>query len=246
MTPDGFYDCPLLLKQLLRNALLQWPDQEIVYRDRRRMTYAGLGVRTDRLASALHMEMGVRPGDTVAVLDWDSHRFLEALFAVPMMGAVLQTVNVRLSAEQVAYTIGHTGASELLVNEDFAELVDAVRPLLPAVRRVVIMHDRSGDASVASGAARCDAEYEALLDAGQDGYDFPDFDENTQAIAFYTSGATGLPKCVGFTHRGIVLHTLAPLARLGLAPRQGRFDRSSVYTAHSACPRPGRCSAWRN
>ena len=225
MTSDGPYAYPLLLKQLLRNPLLQWPDQEIVYRDLRRMTYGEFGRRVSRLASALRTEMGVEPGDTVGVMDWDSTRFLEALFAVPMMGAVLQTINVRLSPEQLAYTINHAGASVILVNDEFAGLLDAIRPDLVGVRRFVVMRDRPG----AKAEAPFHAEYEELLEAGRDDYDFPDFDENTQATAFYTSGTTGLPKGVSFTHRAIVLHTLSLLTRLGLAPRQGRFDRDSVY-----------------
>src|ERR1700740_1587497 len=89
------YQYPLIIKHLWHAALLQAPDQEIVYRDLRRFTYRELRGRVGRLASAL-AGMGVRPGDTVGVLDWDSNRFLEALFAVPMMGGVPQTVNFRL------------------------------------------------------------------------------------------------------------------------------------------------------
>jgi len=97
------YQYPLLIKHLWHAPLLQAADQEIVYRDLKRFRYGELRKRVGRLASAL-AEIGVRPGDTVGVLDWDSNRFLEAFFAVPMMGAVLQTVNVRLPPEQVTYT----------------------------------------------------------------------------------------------------------------------------------------------
>jgi fatty-acyl-CoA synthase len=98
------YQYPLILKQLWHAPIIQAPDQEIVYRDLKRFTYRDIRERIGRLASALQ-GIGVRPGDTVGVLDWDSNRFLEAFFAIPMMGAVLQTVNVRLSPEQIAYTI---------------------------------------------------------------------------------------------------------------------------------------------
>ena len=91
------YQYPLLIKQLLHAPMVQTPDQEIVYRDLRRLTYADLRDRIGRLANGLKM-LGVRPGDTVGVMDWDSNRFLEAFFAIPMMGAILQTVNVRLVA----------------------------------------------------------------------------------------------------------------------------------------------------
>jgi fatty-acyl-CoA synthase len=103
VTPSA-YSYPLLIKQLLHAPLAQTARQEIVYRDVRRLTYLELRDRIGRLASALQ-KIGVQPGDSVGVLDWDSNRFLEAFFAIPMMGVVLQTVNVRLSPEQVAYTI---------------------------------------------------------------------------------------------------------------------------------------------
>ena len=90
------YAFPLLIKQIWNTALLQSRDQEVVYRDKRRLTYAELRERVGRLASAL-ASVGVEPGDTVGVMEWDSHRFLEAFFAIPMMGAIMQTVNVRLS-----------------------------------------------------------------------------------------------------------------------------------------------------
>src|SRR6266571_699399 len=100
------YQYPLIFKQLWHTPRVQAPDQEIVYRDLRRFTYLQIKERIGRLASALS-KAGVVPGDTVGVLDWDSHRFLEAFFAIPMMGAVLQTVNVRLSPEQIAYPSDH-------------------------------------------------------------------------------------------------------------------------------------------
>src|SRR6476659_11415395 len=98
-TAKSAYQYPLIFKQLWHTPL---PDQEVVYRDLKRFTYRQIRERIGRLASTLS-KAGVVPGDTVGVLDWDGHRFLEAFFAIPMMGAVLQTVNVRLSPEQVAY-----------------------------------------------------------------------------------------------------------------------------------------------
>ena len=89
----------LLIKELLRTALTHQPEQEIVYRDQLRYSYRAFAERVGRLADALH-GLGIGPGDTVAVMDWDSHRYLECFFAIPMMGAVLQTVNVRLTPEQ--------------------------------------------------------------------------------------------------------------------------------------------------
>jgi fatty-acyl-CoA synthase len=219
------YSYPLLIKQLLHTPLLQSPDQEIVYRDLKRFTYTVIRDRIGRLASSL-ANIGVRPGDTVGVLDWDSNRFLEAFFAVPMMGAVLQTVNVRLSPEQIIYTIKHAGASVLLVNDEFVELLQAIMPQLSNVKKLVVLSDRNAPAT---GNLPFVGEYEELLAAASPDYDFPDFDENTQATTFYTTGTTGLPKGVYYSHRQLVLHAMAELAFLGTAAKQGRFHRDDVY-----------------
>ena len=109
------YSYPLLIKHLLHTPLATAPHQEIVYRDRSRYTYRDLRRRITRLAAGLR-SLGVEAGTTVAVMDWDSHRYLECFFAIPMMGAVLQTVNVRLSPTQVAYTLQHAGAEVILAH----------------------------------------------------------------------------------------------------------------------------------
>jgi fatty-acyl-CoA synthase len=223
VTPSA-YSYPLLIKQLLHAPLTQAAEQEIIYRDLKRMTYAELRARIGRLGGAL-ANIGVRPGDTVGVLDWDSNRFLEAFFAIPMMGAVMQTVNVRLSPEQVAYTIDHAGPSTLLVNDEFVDLVQSILPKLPKVRQLVVLSDRK---EPATGRLRFVGEYEQLLAASSD-FAFPDFDENVQATTFYTTGTTGQPKGVYYSHRQLVLHALAELAVYGLAAKQGRFHRDDVY-----------------
>src|SRR5215216_2906637 len=121
-TPSA-YNYPLLIKHLLHTPLAHAPEQEIVYRDLVRYDYRELRRRIGQLASALE-GLGVRPGDTVAVMDWDSHRYLECYFAVPMMGAVLQTVNIRLSPEQILYTINLAEAKIVLVHADFLPIVE--------------------------------------------------------------------------------------------------------------------------
>src|SRR5215472_10117104 len=216
------YQYPLIIKHLWHAPLLQAGDQEIVYRDLRRFTYRKFRERVGRLASAL-AGMGVRPGDTVGVLDWDSNRFLEAFFAVPMMGAVLQTVNVRVPPEQLAYTVNHAGSSVLLVNDDFVPLLQDLMPQLPKVTKLVVMSDRPAPQT---GSLTFAGEYEALLAAASPDYRFPDFDENTQATTFYTTGTTGLPKGVYYSHRQVVLHCLSELTFLGM---DGRFSRDDVY-----------------
>src|ERR1700733_9998549 len=176
VTPSA-YSYPLLIKQLLHAPLAQTARQEIVYRDVRRLTYLELRDRIGRLASALEM-IGVRPGDSVGVLDWDSNRFLEAFFVIPMMGVVLQTVNVRLSPEQVAYTIDHAGSSTLLVNDEFVDLVQSILPQLSKVKRLVVLTDRKAPAT---GTLEFAGEYEQLLAAASPDFEFNDFDGNDRA-----------------------------------------------------------------
>jgi fatty-acyl-CoA synthase len=219
------YQYPLIFKQLWHTPRVQAPDQEIVYRDLRRFTYLEIRERIGRLASALS-KAGVVPGNTVGALDWDSHRFLEAFFAIPMMGAVLQTVNVRLSPEQIAYTIDHAGATTLLVNDEFVGLLEGIKSRLPKVKRLIVMSDRSPPQT---GSLSFIGEYESLLAAAAPDYDFPDFDENTQATTFYTTGTTGQPKGVYYSHRQLVLHTVCGLALFGMAGLHGRFSRDDVY-----------------
>src|SRR5258705_11214597 len=219
------YKYPLLIKQLWHTPLAQAPEQVIVYRGMKRFTYRQLRERIGRLASGL-ASLGVGAGDTAGVLDWDSNRFLEAYFAVPMMGAVLQTVNVRLPPERIAYTINHAGSSVLLVNDEFVPMLEGIKNQLPKVRRLVVMSDRPVPQA---GGLTFAGEYDDLLLGASPDYDFPDFDENTRATTFYTTGTTGAPKGVYFSHRQLVLHSLAEMAFFGTAAKQGRFCRDDVY-----------------
>jgi fatty-acyl-CoA synthase len=224
--PSGAaYGYPLLIKQLWHAPLVIAPDQEIVYRDQLRYTYRELRQRVGRLAGALEA-LGVRPGDTVAVMDWDSHRYLEAFYAVPMMGAVLLTVNVRLSPDQILYTLNHSGATALLVNADFLPVLEELRPKLETVRRFVWLSD---DRAAAPPSPPFAGEYEALVARASPDYLFPDFDENTRATTFYTTGTTGLPKGVYFSHRQLVLHTIAGMAAFASPASGQRFHRGDVY-----------------
>jgi fatty-acyl-CoA synthase len=169
--------------------------------------------------------IGVGQGGTVAVLDWDSHRYMEAYFAVPMLGATLMKTNVRLSPEQVAYTVDHSEAETVLLNVDFLPLIQEIRAQLPRVKHFICLTD---DGQVPE---RFDwaGEYEGLLAAGAPEHAFPDFDENTRATLYYTTGTTGLPKGVYFSHRQLVLHSLTVLASVSQAGENGRFSRNDVY-----------------
>ena len=225
LTPSA-YGYPLLIKQLLHSARATAGAQEIVYRDQHRYTYNDFFGRLGQLANSL-AALGVTPGRTVAVMDWDSHRYLEAFFAVPMMGAVLQTVNVRLSPEQILYTLNHAKADVLLVNAEFIPVLALIRDQLETVRQFILISDDGS--TMSSFGIPYAGEYEALLAAAPGHYDFPDFDENTRATTFYTTGTTGLPKGVYFSHRQLVMHAMSVAAALGTAAGQGRLHRDDVY-----------------
>src|ERR1700750_2012001 len=116
---------PLLVKGLLESGVMRDPQQEIVSADCTRLTYRQFAERVGRLASGL-AALGVEPGDTVAIMDWDTNRYLECFFAVPMMGAVLHMVNVRLSAEQILYTINHAEDDVILINSELLPLLQQI------------------------------------------------------------------------------------------------------------------------
>jgi fatty-acyl-CoA synthase len=222
------YDYPLLIKQLLYTPLATAPEQEIVYRDRSRYTYRTLRLRIGQLASGL-AGLGVRSGDTVAVMDWDSHRYLECYFAVPMMGAILQTVNIRLSPQQILYTLNHAGADVILCHTDFLPVLDSIKDRLETANTFILLSDEGDGAERPQSSVAFAAEYEDLLARSAQDFDFPDFDENTRATTFYTTGTTGNPKGVYFSHRQLVLHTLAVLGTLASPPGQQCLHRGDVY-----------------
>lgn len=219
------YSYPLLIKNLLYSPVVDTPRQEIVYRGEKRFTYEQFRRRVCRLANVL-VELGVQPGDTIGVMDWDSHRYLECFFAVPMIGAVLHTVNVKLSPEQVLYTLNHAEDDYIFVNEEFLPLLEQIKARLDMVKGYVVLQDeyRQTETTVP-----LTGEYETLLAAAPEEYAFADFDENRRATTFYTTGTTGMPKGVFFSHRQLVLHTLATLSALSSAAKQGRFHREDVY-----------------
>jgi len=219
------YAYPLLIKHLLHAPLAHSPGQQIVYRDQVRHTYRDFAERLARLANGL-ASLGVEPGDTVGVMDWDSHRYLECFFAVPMMGAVLHTVNVRLSPEQILYTLDHAEDDIILVNAEFLPVVEQIRDRLTTVKRFVLLSDLQTPPVTTVPLAD---EYESLLARSPAAFDFPELDEDTCATTFYTTGTTGLPKGVYYSHRQLVLHTLAGLSAMAMSPRQGGFHRDDVY-----------------
>ncbi|MFO7750729.1 MAG: fatty acid--CoA ligase [Desulfobacteraceae bacterium] len=219
------YAYPLLIKNLFSNSLVRSPDQEIVYRDQMRYTYRDLHKRVSQLANGLE-KLGVKQGDTVAVMDYDSHRYLECYFAVPMMGAVLHTVHIRLSPEQLLYTINHAEDDVILVNSELAPLLEAINDKIETVKKIILI--KEGDQEVTSSIV-FDDEYETMLKEQSDQYDFPDFDENAMATTFYTSGTTGNPKGVYFSHRQLVMHTFGLMTGLCAYDSQAVMSSGDVY-----------------
>ena len=222
---DNAYQYPLLIKQLLLSAPRYAPDQEIVYANKSKYTYSDLVDRIHRLANAL-TDAGVKPGDTVAVMDWDTPRYLECFFAVPMIGAVLHTINVRLSPDQIVYTMNHAEDDLVLIHDDFLPILEGVKGDVKTVRSYIQLTDEPKAQSTSLDTV---GEYEALLAKASDHFDFPDFDENSIATTFYTTGTTGNPKGVFFSHRQLVLHTLAITGSLSAFDEMPMLRSSSVY-----------------
>jgi fatty-acyl-CoA synthase len=228
------YQFPLLIKQLLNRAKSVSREQEIVYADKKRFTYGDLFKRINRLANVLD-GLNLAAGDVVAVMDWDSHRYLESYFAVPMSQYILQTVNVRLSPDKVLYTINHAKPKVLLLNSEFAPLVKDYQFENSSIEHIIWLDDSvdnedfTVEGMFGRNQSRVIGEYEALLAAANDEFEFADFDENTIATTFYTSGTTGDPKGVFFSHRQLVLHSLAEAASLGMLPNKQGVSYGDVY-----------------
>ena len=197
---DGLMmDRPLLVKQLAERAEVIFADREVVARTQEgveRSTYRQVVERARRLASAL-AKLGIGPGDRIASFAWNSLRHLELYLAVPSMGAVLHTLNVRLFEDDLAYVTNHADDRIVFVDASLA----AAMPRFEATEREVLMPDGPGRRDRALG-------YEELIAEGDPGFEFPDFPESTAAAMCYTSGTTGRPKGVLYSHRSIVLHTL--------------------------------------
>jgi fatty-acyl-CoA synthase len=245
------YKYPLLIKRILADSLKYEPTHEIFYRDIFKMNYYELNDRVRQMANVLK-KLKINGGQTIGFMDYDSHRFLEGFFAIPMTGNVLHTVNWRLSEEQILYTINHAEDSLLIVHEDFLPVLNNIWDKITTVKKIIVCSDvpnTEEEADFGFGVAdfgsaseairnvtsdiriRIVGEYENLLKKGSKSYDFPDFDEDAVATTFYTTGTTGNPKGVYFTHRQLVLHTLTNAAMYGGALDKcfANFNSSTVF-----------------
>jgi fatty-acyl-CoA synthase len=211
-------DFPLTIGMLFRHGAAVHRDAEVVTFEgegSRRATFAQVADRTERLAAAM-TRLGVEAGDRVGTFMWNDQEHLEAYFAIPGLGAVLHTLNIRLFPEQLTYVANHAEDRIVLVDDSLIPVLAKVAPDLKTVERYVVVGD--GDAGVLAEAAP-NAEilrYEELLAAEQPGFDWPEVDERAPAAMCYTSGTTGNPKGVVYTHRSTVLHSFAACSAGGL------------------------------
>ncbi len=204
---------PLTLESLIERAEKYFPKKEVISRTTsgiHRFNYAEIGKRTRSLSSALE-NLGVQRGDRVGTLAWNDHRHLEAYFAIPSMGAVLHTINIRLTPEHLIYIIQNAEDKVLLVDESIVPLVEGIKEQIPSVEAFVIFTDKEELPETSLEPAY---HYDQLISKGDSDYQYPkDLDENSPAGMCYTSATTGNPKGVVYTHRSIVLHSLS----IGLA-----------------------------
>ena len=218
------YDYQLLLKHILEYGVTWSPDQEVIYKDQFRYTYKEMYRRVLSLASALQ-SLGVTRGAKVGVIEWDSHRYLEMYFAVPGIGAVLHTINPNLSPENVIYTVEHADDQVLIFNEDFLPLVEQIRARVPSIDKFLMISESGRESNV----SWIEGDYESLVNAETELEELPDFDEGTQATHSYTTGTTGRPKGVTFSHRQLVLQTYAGWGSMATLGNNGGLGKHEVY-----------------
>jgi fatty-acyl-CoA synthase len=222
---------PLLISSLIEHAASAHPDVPIVSSatdaPAHRCTYADLDRRSRQLARAL-TSLGVREGDRVGTMAWNGYRHLELFFGVSGMGAVLHTVNPRLFPEQIEYILNHAEDQHLFFDIGFAALIQQLAPRLKSVRRFIAMTDRANMPATKIPNLLC---YEELLGAQDTDYEWPRFDENSASSLCYTSGTTGNPKGVLYSHRSTLLHAMVGCMTdgVGLSARDTLFMAAPMF-----------------
>lgn len=222
---------PLLISSLIEHAASAHPDVPIVSSatdaPAHRCTYADLDRRSRQLARAL-TSLGVREGDRVGTMAWNGYRHLELFFGASGMGAVLHTVNPRLFPEQIEYILNHAEDQHLFFDIGFAALIQQLAPRLKSVRRFIAMTDRANMPATKIPNLLC---YEELLGAQDTDYEWPRFDENSASSLCYTSGTTGNPKGVLYSHRSTLLHAMVGCMTdgVGLSARDTLFMAAPMF-----------------
>jgi fatty-acyl-CoA synthase len=216
-------DFPLTVGHIFEHGRTLYADSEVVTSEAegaRRIEFGALADRADQLAAGLR-RLGVKPGDRVATFAWNTQEHQEAYFAIPGVGSVMHTINIRLSAEQIRYIIGHAEDSVLLADASLAPVLGPVLAAggdeLKTLRHLVVFGE--GDRSALPG----HIDYEELLAAERPGYPWPEIDEHAAAAMCYTSGTTGWPKGVVYSHRSTFLHSLGVSS--GEALGLSQYDR---------------------
>jgi len=201
-------DWPLLVPTILEHACTYHGDREIISRSTEgpihRYTYSDLAHRARKLASALD-RLGVKQGDLIATMAWNGYRHMEIWYGLMGHGAIVHTLNPRLFSDQLAYIINHAEDQYIFLDLTFVPLLEALQERLPLVKGFIIMTD---DEHMPETSLKNPICYEELLSRGDDDYQWPQLDENTACGLCYTSGTTGNPKGVLYSHRSNVLHAL--------------------------------------
>ena len=219
------FNSQLLIKHILAQSLRYGPTNEIVYRDINRYNYLELNIRVRKLANALQ-KLGVKAGDVVGIMDYDSHRYLECYFAIPMMGAVLHNVNYRLSPDQLLFMINKSDDKVIIVHEDFIPLLVEIKDKFTSKKIIIPINNVE---ILNNSKLEFQDDYERLLASEKDTYAFPELDENSVATILFTIGTTGKIKGVSFTHRQLVLHTLGLATAMGATDSRVSFRSNDVY-----------------
>ncbi|BAB60474.1 medium-chain acyl-CoA ligase [Thermoplasma volcanium GSS1] len=196
-------DYQLTIDKMLESGVSSNPNQIINYSGKKTFTYKEFRERVYRLAKAL-ISIGVKKGDTVAVIDWDTYVYLEAYFAVPMIGAVLHTVNVRYPQDLIYYTMDHAEDKYVIVRDEFVPILSKNKEAFYFIKGWIIYSEYGNVPDELSPKYI----YDELMSKNYD-IELPEISENDLATTFYTSGTTGIPKGVQFTHRQIVLHAIS-------------------------------------
>lgn len=224
---------PLLVRRFLERSSVFSAEKEIVTREgdaTHRQTYADLTKRSTRLSNAL-AGLGVGRGDRVGTFAWNHYRHLEAYFAVPTMGAVLHTINIRLFVEDLVYIINHAADKVILVDPDLVPILEPLVPRLESVEHYIVMtDDRSFTTTLPSA-----HNYDDLLSGASDTYTPAKLDENDPAGLCYTSATTGRPKGVIYSHRGIVLHSMTEAQTDTMGIRERDVVLPIVPMFHANC-----------